>query len=264
MKLLKSDEAAGLFGLFKPSGILSHPNAINEKSKKDGKALFDVAFYCHKDECYLLDSDEKVYLVHRLDVGTSGCILVSNNRSTAQAVKTAFRDRQVNKIYHTLVFGSASSSKLFSAKAQPVVWRDDLKVDRDRAGKSLFGVSVSASGGPSNRKNNTNNNANCAETVVLSARAIGPNINEEISLLELRPLTGMTHQLRIQCAVRGMPIVGDATYGDFALNKIWNKSYKTKRLYLHASSISLSYAFEGGVRSEFSVESELPIEFSIN
>ena len=56
-----------------------------------------------------------------------------------------------------------------------------------------------------------------------------------MALLELQPKTGRTHQLRIQCANRGLPIVGDRTYGDFQRNR----ERKGERLFLHAESIAL-------------------------
>lgn len=57
-----------------------------------------------------------------------------------------------------------------------------------------------------------------------------------MALLELRPGTGRTHQLRIQCANRGLPIVGDRTYGDFTKNR----NSKVESLFLHAESIELA------------------------
>jgi len=54
-----------------------------------------------------------------------------------------------------------------------------------------------------------------------------------MALLELRPTTGRTHQLRIQCANRGVPIVGDRTYGEFKKNR----ELKDQSLRLHSESI---------------------------
>ncbi len=74
--------------------------------------------------------------------------------------------------------------------------------------------------------------------------------NETMSLIELQPLTGRTHQLRVQCAARGFPILGDRTYGDFA----WNKRLKAERLYLHAEKVSFIFGkitFEAKYPSEW-------------
>ena len=56
-----------------------------------------------------------------------------------------------------------------------------------------------------------------------------------MALVELRPTTGRTHQLRIQCANRGIPIVGDRIYGDFQKNRL----VMTDFLFLHSESIEI-------------------------
>jgi 23S rRNA-/tRNA-specific pseudouridylate synthase len=60
-----------------------------------------------------------------------------------------------------------------------------------------------------------------------------------LTLLELTPHTGRTHQLRVQCQKRRLPIVGDTTYGDFAKNRTFSQKSSSNRLFLHASSISI-------------------------
>jgi len=79
------------------------------------------------------------------------------------------------------------------------------------------------------------------------------------SLLELQLLTGRTHQLRVQCAERGLPILGDTTYGDFELNKAMKKA-GFGRLCLHSHSISVDWRWQGKVQ-KFQVKCPLPSEF---
>jgi 23S rRNA-/tRNA-specific pseudouridylate synthase len=76
----------------------------------------------------------------------------------------------------------------------------------------------------------------------------------ELTLLKLEPVTGRTHQLRVQCAWHRHPIVGDGTYGDFAFNRAFAKSTGEKRLFLHAAAVRLP-----GL--DFAAESPLPEEF---
>ena len=59
-------------------------------------------------------------------------------------------------------------------------------------------------------------------------------------MLRLEPKTGRTHQLRVQCALRGMPIIGDKTYGDFNFNRKIARASKVDRLCLHAGEIEFS------------------------
>jgi 23S rRNA pseudouridine955/2504/2580 synthase len=64
------------------------------------------------------------------------------------------------------------------------------------------------------------------------------------SLLELRLLTGRTHQIRVHLAHAGHPVLGDDKYGDFPLNHELQKR-GVKRLFLHASSLSFSHPISG-------------------
>ena len=74
---------------------------------------------------------------------------------------------------------------------------------------------------------------------------------EAFSLIQLEPLTGRTHQLRVQCAQHHFPILGDKTYGDFKCNR----RLRTERLFLHANSIEFvlgEQKFSGFCDSGFS------------
>jgi 23S rRNA-/tRNA-specific pseudouridylate synthase len=81
-----------------------------------------------------------------------------------------------------------------------------------------------------------------------------------VTLVELRPVTGRTHQLRVQCAKRHLPIVGDATYGDFRRNREFAKATGLKRLFLHSVDTRLEYS-RGGRTFAFHSEAPLPEEF---
>jgi 23S rRNA pseudouridine955/2504/2580 synthase len=76
----------------------------------------------------------------------------------------------------------------------------------------------------------------------------------EFSLLEVRLLTGRTHQIRVHLAHAGHPIVGDEKYGDFALNK-----RVKKRLLLHAAKLSFRHPLSG---ERLRLESPLPGDFN--
>ena len=80
------------------------------------------------------------------------------------------------------------------------------------------------------------------------------------SLVKLYPKTGRTHQLRVQCAKRNLPIVGDNTYGDFQLNREIRKSTGYKRLFLHASHIRIPLN-DVGRRVYFEANLPIPTEF---
>ena len=196
---------AGLHALSKPSGIRSQP----KEGGKDPQALLTCS-YALKDEAYHVPPDKgggKVWLLHRLDAGTSGVILVADQDQTAQEVKKAFAEHRVKKTYVALVFGWP--------KEKNAMWRDRIQVSKEggRArGKAGTGIWAEARMGVREKFQGKT----------------GP-----MALLELKPKTGRTHQLRIQCANRGLPIVGDRTYGNFH----GNKGLKIQALFLHSESI---------------------------
>lgn len=203
---------AGLYALSKPSGVRSQP----KEGGKDPQALFTCS-YSLKDEAYHIPPDKgggKVWLLHRLDAGTSGVILVANQEETAEEVKKAFAEHRVKKTYVALVFGKAKESAC--------VWRDQIEVSkkggvaRGKAGQGLFAE---------------------ATMRVKSTHSSPFGI---LSLLELKPTTGRTHQLRIQCANRKLPIVGDRTYGDFEKNRDFAQQAGRPRMMLHAEKVELA------------------------
>jgi 23S rRNA-/tRNA-specific pseudouridylate synthase len=139
----------------------------------------------------------------------------------------------VRKSYRALVFGAP--------RPTAEVWRDRLAVERI--------------GGRIRSKAGEGAPAECAMRLIRSAGAEQP-----VSLLALEPRTGRSHQLRVQCARRGLPIVGDQTYGDFRRNREFARAAGTKRMFLHSLAADLAYEF-GGRACAFSAQAPLPPEF---
>ena len=196
---------SSVLAVYKPCGVRSHPNG-NEICRQ---ALLEAPYIPEK-EAYKI-GENYIYLLNRLDSPTSGLMLLSTDFGTAQQVRALFKAHRVQKIYHAIVKG------YFPEK--PLIWRDCLDVQHR-------GTYV--------RTRRTQENGVWAKTKVRLLKIIRFQ-NETLSLIELQPLTGRTHQLRVQCAARGFPIFGDRTYGDFG----WNKRLKAERLYLHAEKIAL-------------------------
>jgi 23S rRNA-/tRNA-specific pseudouridylate synthase len=200
-------ESNGLIALSKPVGILSHPNTKTDFPR----SLFQCQYSTVDDSFYWLG--EKIWLLHRLDSCTSGVILIATEEKVAAAVKRAFAHRTVLKTYEALVFGRPSFPKVAAS------WSDDMKyyegVQRI-ASTDLKSIKVTTSFPMRSR-------------------------------LELRPHTGFTHQLRIQCSKRGLPIIGDKTHGNFDLNGAFNKLYPNlqERLFLHSRYVNVAYTLDG-------------------
>ncbi len=221
-------EKNGLLALAKPEGVRSHPN---ESGKADPGAILTVAFDAD-GEFYKLSGGGKLHLLHRLDAPTSGVLLFARDEALAKAVRALFAAHAVRKRYLALVFGEGPRF------AQ--VWRDRLKTVRGKNGART----IVGSGDPAE----------------VSVRTLATGKAENgmlLSLLSLEPATGRTHQLRVQCASRRLPIVGDATYGDFALNKRFAKELGLKRLCLHSEKIALELEL-GGRKKAFAAECPAP------
>lgn len=226
VKIARVDDF-GLVAIDKPCGVLSHPN----KKAEIRKSLLDAESYNDKTRAYRLKGDvDFAYLLNRLDSATSGILLLALNEEVRLAALREFEEKKVEKFYEALVFGALRKSSPF--------WRD-------RLGKERREGSVRATTGSGNE----------AETKLISAKSI-PGM-PLMSRLRMMPITGRTHQLRIQTAKRGVPIVGDRTYGDFNKNKLIVKSKGIKRLCLHCVETRLSYMLHGkSIR--FSAEAKCP------
>ncbi|MFT3829154.1 MAG: RNA pseudouridine synthase [Opitutaceae bacterium] len=232
---LLGHDGNGLGALAKSAGVLSHPN---EPGRDRGRALLD-AEYDLEAECFIWTDPasgdtRRLWLLNRLDSATSGVILVAADGKLAADVKAQFQRKAIAKTYVALVFGTP--------RVPRETWRDRLAVER-KGGV----VRSSTSGGHIPAE------SDCR--VLRSAR--GP---QPLALLELKPRTGRTHQLRVQCARRQLPIVGDQTYGDFRRNREFAKLARTKRLFLHSLETQVRYQWAGREWS-FAARAELPAEF---
>ncbi len=229
---LLTKDINGVAALEKPPGILSQPNKKTDLNRSLLRAPFDF-----KKQAYLVSNNEGekryLWLLNRLDSATSGLILVCDSKELATVLKGLFADRKVQKKYHALAFGFTRESKQ--------IWRDRMAVAKEGRG-----LRAKDEGGL------------MAESYMRRVKQIsGPPV---MSLLELEPKTGRTHQLRYQCAKRKLFIIGDQSYGDFKKNREFSKRFATKRLFLHSSEIKFTYPFKGK-KVGFFARSTLPKEF---
>lgn len=222
----------GLVALAKPAGVLSHPNDGRDTERALVQAPYDPEAERYRWQTE--GGERSLWMLNRLDSATSGVILLAEGEELARYIRELFRSRQVNKVYQALVFGVPHA---------PVQhWRDMLAVDK-RGGQ----IRTHAQGHiPSE-----------AHMRVLKQWRGSPSL----ALIELIPKTGRSHQLRVQCAKRHLPIVGDATYGDFGHNRQWARDTGNKRLYLHSHLTSFEYEWKGR-RCAFKAEAPLPEEFN--
>jgi 23S rRNA-/tRNA-specific pseudouridylate synthase len=230
---LLSHDANGLAALAKPAGVLSHPNEIGDEPR----SLLTVRYAQDGEFFDWTDTDganRRLWLLNRLDSATSGVILAAADPELATEIRAQFKRKQVRKIYYALVFGGPRQAM--------EIWRDLLAVDK-RGGK--IRAATSAGHVP----------AESRMSVVRAGRK-----EPKVSLIRLEPRTGRSHQLRVQCAKRHLPIIGDQTYGDFSRNREFAKLAGTKRLFLHSLETHFDYTWRER-EWKFSAKAPLPDAF---
>jgi 23S rRNA pseudouridine1911/1915/1917 synthase len=155
---------------------------------------------------------ERQGIVHRLDVGTSGLMVVAKSERAYSVLKDAFRERTVDKIYHALVQGHPDPS------------RGTIDAPIDRHPVHEYRWAVVASGKPS-------------VTHYTTLEAL-----RHASLLEIRLETGRTHQIRVHMSAVRHPCVGDLTYG---ADPVLAQRLGLTRQWLHAHRLAFSHPGTG-------------------
>ncbi|MGF6777930.1 RluA family pseudouridine synthase [Paraburkholderia sp. GAS334] len=162
-------------------------------------------------------------LVHRLDRETSGVLMLAKKRAALVGLHEQIRENQMDKRYYACVHGDwASDWGRRRAVKEPL--HKYLTPEGERR------VRVQLDGLPSH--------------TVFNLIDRWP----EYALLEAELKTGRTHQIRVHLQHLGLPIVGDAKYGDFALNKALARSNANpglKRMFLHAYRLKLKHPATG-------------------
>jgi 23S rRNA pseudouridine1911/1915/1917 synthase len=155
---------------------------------------------------------ERAGIVHRLDVGTSGLMVVAKSERAYSVLKDAFRDRTVEKIYHALVQGHLDSTS------------GTIDAPIDRHPKEDYRFAVVADGKPSITH----------YEVIEYYRAV--------SLVQVTLETGRTHQIRVHFSALHHPLVGDLTYG---ADPTLAKRLEMTRPWLHAMELRFAHPISG-------------------
>ena len=155
------------------------------------------------------DKFKNAQLVHRLDRGTSGCIVLSLKRSVLRTLNTEMREGRVEKKYLAIV-GSKWPHKEIQITS-------NLKKNHLRSGERHV---IETPDGK--------------QSITKFKRL---KSNQKVCLLECTLLTGRTHQIRVQVSNEGHPIIGDKKYGQVELNNFYSKR-GIKRMLLHAKEIN--------------------------
>ena len=193
-------EDADLLVVDKPAGLTVHPAPGNPCHTLVNALLFRFPELSGEDAV-------RPGIVHRLDKDTSGLIIVARNRTAHNRLAAQFKSRSVSKAYLALVRGQISPQE---GVIDAPIGRDPKKRQR---------MAVTGTGRP-------------ARTEYSVVRGFG-----NYTLIEARPKTGRTHQIRVHLASIGHPVAGDATYGA--------KSPLLERQFLHAFRLGFRLPSDG-------------------
>lgn len=172
-------------------------------------------------------------IVHRLDKETSGILLIAKNPASFLNLQSQFKERKVEKVYLALVHG----------EVKPEIGEINVPVGRLSFNRKKFGI---VAGG----------RESVTKYKVLGIKYyVSDEKKEALSLLELYPKTGRTHQIRVHLKYFGHPVFSDPLYGG---RKTARKDRKLlPRLFLHACEISFHHPKTNKI---ISLESPLPAE----
>lgn len=181
---------------------------------------------------HIFGEQQYLELVHRLDRETSGCILVAKKRSVLRFLQEQFRqDKQINKIYLALVKGRwANRRQIIDAP---------LAKNHLQSGERIVRV---------------NPEGKASKTVFEVVEYLG----DTATLMQVRPVTGRTHQIRVHAQSVGHPLAADEKYGDDNFNREIKES-GIKRLFLHAASLEFKI-MDGSIQKS---EAPLPQDLAI-
>ena len=178
LAILHEDEA--LVVLDKPAGLGVHPGPGHARGTREHALLH------HCRPLAGVGGVLRPGIVHRLDAGTSGVMVVAKSDAAHQALSLQFRDHSIERVYHAFVRGSPSAA---SGRVERAIGRHPRERKR---------MSVAAREGREART---------------AWRVLERFVRSGAARLEVRPETGRTHQIRVHLASQGLPILGDPVYG---------------------------------------------------
>jgi 23S rRNA pseudouridine1911/1915/1917 synthase len=224
LDILFQDDA--IIVINKPPGMVVHPGAGHASG-----TLVNALLH-HVTDLSGIGGELRPGIVHRLDKGTSGVMVIAKHDAAHHELARQFHDREVEKAYVALVWGVVQQRK-----------RIDIPIGRDPVHREKISTRA--------------RRARSAVTRVTWARHV-----PGLSLLRIAIQTGRTHQIRVHLNAIGHPIVGDALYGG-AQRRVSNELRAVRRLtrpFLHAERLAFTHPTTGE-RLEFTAP--LPPEPSL-
>ena len=206
----------------KPAGMVVHPAAGHASG-----TLVNALLH-HVEDLSGIGGEKRPGIVHRLDRGTSGLMVIAKNDAAHEELARQFHDREVEKEYVALVWGVVQAGR-----------RIDAPIGRD----------------PNNRKKMSARARRSREAVTRITRT--ERLNPSLTLAQIAIYTGRTHQIRVHLSAINHPVVGDPLYGGVRRHVPADSRavMHLQRPFLHAAKLVFKHPADGR-RMEFT--SELP------
>ncbi len=222
LEVIYNDES--IIVINKPAGVAAHPSPGWQGPTVIGAVI--AAGY----NVSTSGAAERQGIVHRLDVGTTGLMVIAKDEVSYSSLKAQFRDRTVTKVYHAMVQGHMDPSQ------------GTIDAPIDRHPREDYRFAVVADGKPS------------------ITHYTSLELFPAVSLLEIELETGRTHQIRVHMAALHHPLVGDLTYGaDHTIADRLN----IHRPWLHARELKFTHP-KTGEHLAFATEYPADLTRSLN
>ena len=189
LPILYQDE--DLIVVDKPAGMVVHPAAGHPSG-----TLVNALLH-HVDDLSGIGGEKRPGIVHRLDRGTSGLMVVAKHDAAHEELSRQFHDREVQKEYFALVWGDVQAGR-----------RIDAPIGRDPVHRKKMSARVAPQRGSRGGEPARARRSREAVTRILRAEKL-----RVLTLVQVAIHTGRTHQIRVHLSAIGHPIVGDALYG---------------------------------------------------
>ncbi|MGB8367446.1 MAG: RluA family pseudouridine synthase [Candidatus Babeliales bacterium] len=206
----------------KPAGLLVHPT-----SSRCTETTLSDWLIAHYNEIQTIGYPDRPGIIHRLDKDTSGLIIIPRTSYANTLFGQLFKSRSIKKKYYALVEGHPEKKGIINLP----IGRDPFVRKKMKAFSPEEQLSY-------------------ASKKIRSATTHYNVIDyfDDYSFIEVQPITGRTHQIRVHCAAIGHPIIGDSSYG--------TKSIFIKRQALHAQELSFTfnnkdYSFSSPLSNDF-------------
>lgn len=224
----------------KPAGLITH-----QSHDETEESLADIIVANYPEIKNVGEDKKRPGIVHRLDKEVSGLLIIARNQKSFKYFKKQFQKRIIEKEYQAIIYGAPAKDEA----------RISFPIIRAKSGHKMAALPLTSGINKAKISNREQGN----EKARLNSREAITDFKVEkkwphISLLNIKILTGRTHQIRVHLAAYGHPILGDNLYGTSKTIRR-NEKLSLNRIFLFAKR--LSFIDINGDKKEFIIEAPL-------